>query len=172
MQRLAALAAGAAGQRRRAAGWLPAAAAALFSSAPPPPSTPDPSLIRNWCICAHVDHGKTTLFDRLLAQCDVRLDAERALDSNALERERGITIISKARRGRGAEAGRLRRSAVHSSGAEGGRQGRSQEGARRHGQAGWAWARRSRRGRGPARLARERPGSRVLVPSGRRPPSR
>ena len=55
--------------------------------------------IRNVAIIAHVDHGKTTLVDGMLKQAKVFRDAatagERILDSNALERERGITILSK-----------------------------------------------------------------------------
>jgi len=55
--------------------------------------------IRNLAIIAHVDHGKTTLVDQMLRQAGVfranQHVAERVMDSNPLERERGITILSK-----------------------------------------------------------------------------
>ena len=55
--------------------------------------------LRNLAIIAHVDHGKTTLVDQLLKQSGYfranQVVPERVLDSNELERERGITILSK-----------------------------------------------------------------------------
>jgi len=55
--------------------------------------------IRNIAIIAHVDHGKTTLVDQMLRQCGqfraAQVAGERILDSNDLERERGITILAK-----------------------------------------------------------------------------
>jgi GTP-binding protein len=56
-------------------------------------------MIRNIAIIAHVDHGKTTLVDKMLRQAGAfragQVVAERVMDSNPLERERGITILSK-----------------------------------------------------------------------------
>jgi GTP-binding protein len=56
--------------------------------------------LRNIAIIAHVDHGKTTLVDQMLAQSGIfranEAHAERAMDSNDQERERGITILAKA----------------------------------------------------------------------------
>ena len=55
--------------------------------------------IRNIAIIAHVDHGKTTLVNEMLKQSDTLPEhfsiEDRAMDTNAIERERGITILSK-----------------------------------------------------------------------------
>lgn len=65
-----------------------------------PQASPAKTLsIRNIAIIAHVDHGKTTLVDQMLRQCgqfrESQVSQDRVLDSNDIERERGITILSK-----------------------------------------------------------------------------
>jgi len=72
----------------------------VYTSAPPvPPVFRVPLSLRNVAIVAHVDHGKTTLVDQLLRQSETlaarTVLPDRAMDSNELERERGITILAK-----------------------------------------------------------------------------